>query len=89
MNFRELPISVQNIAAQLLADRMPCATNTSENEPAMALAQNISDAFTKLYNPMKTYIINYDPGRPGPVYHRPDVEEDGRQLHDTEHTTRR
>ncbi|EBX5792302.1 formyltetrahydrofolate deformylase, partial [Salmonella enterica subsp. enterica serovar Tennessee] len=35
MNFRELPISVQNIAAQLLADRMPCATNTSENEPAM------------------------------------------------------
>ncbi|ECD7824025.1 formyltetrahydrofolate deformylase, partial [Salmonella enterica subsp. enterica serovar Enteritidis] len=54
MNFRELPISVQNIAAQLLADRMPCATNTSENEPAMALAQNINDAFTKLYNPMKT-----------------------------------
>ncbi|HGF8672923.1 TPA: hypothetical protein ACJCIW_004563, partial [Salmonella enterica subsp. enterica] len=29
MSFRELPISVQNIAAQLLADKMPCATNTS------------------------------------------------------------
>ncbi|ELO0595199.1 hypothetical protein QY625_003503 [Salmonella enterica] len=67
MNFRELPLSVQNIAAQLLADKMPCATNTSENEPAMALAQNISDAFTRLYNPMKTYTINYDPGRPGPT----------------------
>lgn len=68
MNFRELPLSVQNIAAQLLADRMPCATNTSENEPAMALAQNISDAFTRLYNPMKTYTINYmDSGRPGPT----------------------
>ncbi|EHK6004174.1 hypothetical protein IOM41_004531 [Salmonella enterica] len=24
-----------------------------------------------------------------PVYHRPDVDKDGRQLHDTEHTTRK
>ncbi|EBW7254473.1 hypothetical protein KV01_004787 [Salmonella enterica subsp. enterica] len=67
MNFRELPLSVQNIAAQLLADKMPCHADTTKNEPAMALAQNISDAFTRLYNPMKTYTINYDPGRPGPI----------------------
>lgn len=76
MNFRELPISVQNIAAQLLADRMPCATNTSENEPAMALAQNINDAFTKLYNPMKTYTINYDPGSSRPI----SAEEEPEQI---------
>ncbi|EDH4406523.1 hypothetical protein HEE30_002237 [Salmonella enterica] len=76
MNFRELPISVQNIAAQLLADKMPCATNTSENETAMALAQNISDAFTRLYNPMKTYTINYNSGRPGPI----SAEEEPEQI---------
>ncbi|EAB9447415.1 formyltetrahydrofolate deformylase [Salmonella enterica subsp. diarizonae] len=49
MNFRELPVSVQNIAAQMLADHMPCATNTSKNEPAKALAQNIREAFIELY----------------------------------------
>ncbi|EAB8290984.1 hypothetical protein D4F39_07280 [Salmonella enterica subsp. enterica] len=76
MNFRELPISVQNIAAQLLADKMPCATNTSENEPAMALAQNINDAFTKLYNPMKTYTINFKPITPGPI----SAEEEPEQI---------
>lgn len=76
MNFRELPISVQNIAAQLLADKMPCATNTSENEPAMALAQNINDAFTKLYNPMKTYTINFKPIPPGPI----SAEEEPEQI---------
>lgn len=77
MNFRELPLSVQSIAAQLLADKMPCATDTRENEPAMALAQNISDAFTRLYNPMKTYTINYvDSGRPGPI----SAEEEPEQI---------
>ncbi|ELD0488237.1 hypothetical protein QUQ58_004893 [Escherichia coli] len=76
MNFRELPISVQNIAAQLLADKMPCTTDTNENGPAQAMAQNISDAFTRLYEPMKTYTINYSPGRPGPI----SAEEEPEQI---------
>ncbi|ECW2977125.1 TPA_asm: formyltetrahydrofolate deformylase [Salmonella enterica subsp. diarizonae] len=46
MNFRELPVSVQNIAAQALADKMPC---TKGSEPAKALAQNIREAFIELY----------------------------------------
>ncbi|WP_157914881.1 hypothetical protein [Escherichia coli] len=56
---QDLPVEVQAIAAQLLADKMPCATDTSKNGPAQAMAQNISDAFTRLYEPMKTYTLNF------------------------------
>ncbi|MFV8757290.1 hypothetical protein ACNSO7_02110 [Yersinia enterocolitica] len=51
MQFKDLPVSVQNIAAQLLADKMLHHYGTTEqSEPAKMLAQNIKDAFTELYS---------------------------------------
>lgn len=46
VNFQDLPLEVQVIAAQLLSERFDPAA-----EPAKELAQEIRDAFIELYSP--------------------------------------
>lgn len=53
MEFEELPIEVQKIAAQALADRFSpsgMAPPTSNTEPANKLAREIREAFVQLYS---------------------------------------
>ncbi|MBX9477501.1 hypothetical protein J8Z83_23140 [Yersinia enterocolitica] len=48
MKFKDLPLSTQHIATQLLADKLP--TTIVDKEPALKLAQSIRDCFIELYS---------------------------------------
>ncbi|CNL89534.1 hypothetical protein ACVSXV_22565 [Yersinia enterocolitica] len=54
MQFKDLPVSVQNIAAQWLADKLPTAI--VDKEPALKLAQSIRDCFIELYSAQEAYL---------------------------------
>lgn len=52
VNFQDLPLEVQVIAAQLLSERFdPSYKLDIDEEPAKELAQEIRDAFIELYSP--------------------------------------
>lgn len=52
LEFKDLPISIQNIAIQVFADKYSQSITLffeQEEEPAKALARDIRDAFTEFY----------------------------------------
>ncbi|QIP56859.1 formyltetrahydrofolate deformylase [Hafnia alvei] len=58
MEFKDLPLEVQILAAEALASRIlqsSMASPISNTEPALKLAREIREAFTELYSePQKT-----------------------------------
>lgn len=55
MKMQDLPVEVQVIAAQLLAERIDCATRGVEKKPVTPLAQEVRDAFIELYSQPHTF----------------------------------